>query len=64
VAARIARHGAGTRLEYRTTTPENLAAAVLANIGVEVRYPPIAADGARTAAELLGNLLLAPRGTA
>ncbi len=57
VAGRLERHGAGVRLEYRETTPEKLAEAVLANMGQEVRYPPIATDGAKTAAALLCELV-------
>jgi predicted glycosyltransferase len=53
VATRLARHGAGVPLEYSQTTPEQLAEAVLANIGREVSYPPVAADGAENAARLL-----------
>ena len=58
VAGRLARHGAGVPLEYSKTTPEQLAEAVLANIGRDVSYPPIAADGANNAAQLLCSLLL------
>jgi predicted glycosyltransferase len=57
VAGRLARHGAGVQLEYGKTTPERLADVVMANIGREVRYPPIAADGAKNAAELLCSLM-------
>ena len=57
VAGRLARHGAGVQLEYRKTTPEQLAEVVLANIGREVSYPPIAAEGAKNAAQLLCSLL-------
>jgi predicted glycosyltransferase len=57
VAGRLARHGAGVQLEYGKMTPERLAAAVLANIGRQVCYPPIAADGASNAAQLLCSLL-------
>jgi UDP:flavonoid glycosyltransferase YjiC (YdhE family) len=57
VAGRLARHGAGVQLEYAKTTPEQLAEAVLANIGREVGYPPIAADGANNAAQWLCSLL-------
>jgi len=57
VAGRLARHGAGVPLEYAKTTPERLAEAVLANIGREVCYPPVAADGAKNAAQLLSTLL-------
>jgi UDP-N-acetylglucosamine:LPS N-acetylglucosamine transferase len=57
VAARIERHRAGVRLEFSQTTPEALAAAVLAYMGAEVHYPPIATDGAQRAAEHLGRLM-------
>jgi UDP:flavonoid glycosyltransferase YjiC (YdhE family) len=57
VATRIERHRAGVRLEFSRTPPEALAAAVLANIGAEVQYPPIATDGARRAAEYLCRLM-------
>ncbi len=57
VAGRLARLGAGVQLEFGQTTPERLAEAVVANIGREVSYPPIAADGADTAARLLCSLL-------
>ncbi len=57
VAGRLARHGAGVQLEYGKTTPEQLTEAVVANIGREVTYPPIAADGADNAAQLLSTLL-------
>ncbi len=57
VAARLARLGAGVQLEYGEMTPERLAEAVIANIGREVNYPPIAADGANDAAQLLCSLL-------
>ena len=43
--------------EYRKTTPERLAEAVLARIVREVSYPPVAADGADNAARLLCSLL-------
>jgi len=57
VAGRIARHGAGLQLEFSETTPEALAAAALAHIGTEPRYPPIRTDGAARAAEHLMRLL-------
>jgi UDP-N-acetylglucosamine:LPS N-acetylglucosamine transferase len=61
VARRLERHGAGVKLQCRKTTPKSLTAAVLANIGREVRYPPVATDGARKAAELLCGLMSAHR---
>lgn len=57
VAGRLARLGAGVQLEYGQTAPEQLAEAVITNIGREASYPPIVADGANTAAALLCSLL-------
>jgi predicted glycosyltransferase len=57
VAGRIERHQAGLRMEYRETTPAGLAAAALSLIGKPAKYPPIRADGARRAAEVLSELL-------
>ncbi len=57
VAGRLARHGAGVQLEYGQTTPEQLAEAVVANIGREVSYPPVVAHGATNVADLLCSLL-------
>lgn len=57
VAGRLARHGAGVRMNHSQTTPQDLAKAILANIGKPATYPPIASDGARKAAELICGLL-------
>ena len=57
VAGRIERHRAGVRLEFNATTPQQLASAVMSNIGTEVGYPAIATNGARKAAELIVELL-------
>lgn len=57
VAGRIERHRAGVRLEFNATTPEQLASAVLSNIGTEVGYPAIATNGGSRAAELITELL-------
>jgi UDP-N-acetylglucosamine:LPS N-acetylglucosamine transferase len=57
VAGRLARHGAGVRMNLSQTTPQDLAKAILANIGKPVTYPAIAADGAAKAAELICGLL-------
>jgi len=59
VAGRLARHGAGVKAMYSATTPESLAALIEANIGKEAAWPAIAADGARTAARILRDLLSA-----
>lgn len=57
VANRLARHGAGVRMEYSATTPAILAAEVLSNIDAEITYPPVQTGGARRAAELLSEVL-------
>lgn len=57
VAGRLARHGAGVRMDLPQTTPQALADAILANVGKPVSHPPIAADGAAKAAELICALL-------
>jgi UDP:flavonoid glycosyltransferase YjiC (YdhE family) len=57
VAARLARHQAGTKMVLSRTTPRTLASAISSNIGRTVTYPPIATDGARRAADLISELL-------
>jgi UDP:flavonoid glycosyltransferase YjiC (YdhE family) len=57
VAGKLNRHGAGIKMQYSETTTESLASQVLANIGEEVAYPPIKADGAKKAAEIIVNQL-------
>lgn len=57
VAERLSRHRAGIRMKYDGTTPESLAAAILANIGREVDYTRIPADGAETAARYIAELI-------
>lgn len=57
VAQRLARHKAGIKMIYSQTTPEILAEKVIANLGKNVDYPPIAVQGAQKAARLIGELL-------
>lgn len=57
VAGRLARHGAGVRMQFSATTPASLAAEVLTHLGTTVTYPPVPTDGARHAAELLSEVL-------
>jgi UDP-N-acetylglucosamine:LPS N-acetylglucosamine transferase len=57
VAGRLARHQAGVKMSYSQTTPKSLAEMVISNLGNEVTYPPISADGAQRAARILGQLL-------
>ena len=54
---RLARHGAGIRMEFSQTTPESLAKEVVSNVGKEVSYPVIPINGAQKAAELINELL-------
>lgn len=58
VAYHLMRDHVGTRMIYSTTTAEELASAVITNIGKEVNYPPIPVDGARKAAEHINSLLM------
>jgi UDP-N-acetylglucosamine:LPS N-acetylglucosamine transferase len=53
IASRLARHGAGVRMTQRDTTPSSLADAIVANIGREVMYAQIPADGTRRAAKII-----------
>jgi pimeloyl-ACP methyl ester carboxylesterase len=57
VAHRLARYGAGRRLDYADLTPDVLAEAIAADIGREVAYRPVETDGADRAAALLAELL-------
>jgi pimeloyl-ACP methyl ester carboxylesterase/predicted glycosyltransferase len=57
VEHRLRRHGAGRRLDYDELTPEVLAEAIASEIGGEVSYRPVPADGAARAAALLADLL-------
>ena len=53
VADRLARHGAGVRMNLSSTSPPDLAKAIVANLGVEVSYPEVPVDGARLAAKCI-----------
>jgi UDP:flavonoid glycosyltransferase YjiC (YdhE family) len=50
IANRLARHGAGMRMSFAVTSPQGLADAIVANLGGEVAYAKIPADGAHLAA--------------
>ncbi|MEU4244104.1 alpha/beta fold hydrolase [Actinoplanes sp. NPDC026619] len=54
---RLRRHHAGHRIDYDDLTPSSLAEAIAAEIGREVHYRPVPADGADRAAGLLADLL-------
>jgi predicted glycosyltransferase len=53
IANRLARQGAGVRMTQGLTTPSSLADAIVANVGREVTYAPIPAEGARRAARII-----------
>ena len=62
VAERLARHGAGERRVYSRTTAAALSDAVIEQLGREATWPAIPTDGARRAAELIGQLTRASGG--
>jgi predicted glycosyltransferase len=57
VPHRLARYRAGRRMDYDDSPPEVIAAAIAEEIGREVDYRPVAADGAARAAALLAEML-------
>ncbi|HEU5108183.1 MAG TPA: glycosyltransferase, partial [Micromonosporaceae bacterium] len=57
VAHRLRRHGAGRRLDFDGLTPDAVADAIATEIGREVAYRPVPADGAARAAAMLADLL-------
>ena len=57
VPHRLARYGAGMRMEYAESPPELIAQAISEEIGGEGRYEAVETDGARRAAELIAELL-------
>jgi predicted glycosyltransferase len=57
VAHRLDRHRAGRRMDFATATPEVIAQAIADEIGREVSYRPVDADGAARAASLIAQLL-------
>jgi len=57
IARALERRGAGIRMALRHTGPEALAGRILNSIGAPVSYAPIRADGARTAARILAELV-------
>jgi pimeloyl-ACP methyl ester carboxylesterase/predicted glycosyltransferase len=57
VPQRLAQYGAGRRLDYAETDPEQLADAIAAEIDRPVDYRPVESDGAARAASLLAELL-------
>ena len=54
---RLERYGAGRRMSFEDSTPDDIAAAIGDEIGREVDYRDVEADGARRAAERIAELL-------
>jgi pimeloyl-ACP methyl ester carboxylesterase/predicted glycosyltransferase len=57
VRHRLERYGAGRCMDFETSTPEVIAAAVAEEIGRDVNYRPVEADGAARAAARIAELL-------
>jgi pimeloyl-ACP methyl ester carboxylesterase/predicted glycosyltransferase len=57
VAHRLERYGAGRKMDFDTATPEVIAEAIAAEIGREVDYRDVEADGARRAAARLAEMI-------
>jgi UDP:flavonoid glycosyltransferase YjiC (YdhE family) len=50
VAGRLARHGAGVRMQLSSTSPGQMADAIIENLGVHVSYPETPSQGVHLAA--------------
>jgi pimeloyl-ACP methyl ester carboxylesterase/predicted glycosyltransferase len=57
VRHRLDRYRAGRCMDFDTSTPEVIAAAIAAQIGAAVSYRPVTADGAARAAAMIAELL-------
>ncbi len=57
VRHRLERYGAGRPMDFDDSSPETIAAAIAQEIGREVHYGPVAADGAARAAALIAEML-------
>jgi UDP:flavonoid glycosyltransferase YjiC (YdhE family) len=57
VRHRLERYRAGRYMDYQTTSPADIAAAIASDIGRTVDYLPVATDGAARAAALIADLL-------
>src|SRR5437763_13712017 len=57
VRHRLERYGAGRCMDFELDGPDEIAAAIAAEIGREVDYRPVATDGAARAAALIAELL-------
>jgi pimeloyl-ACP methyl ester carboxylesterase/predicted glycosyltransferase len=57
VPHRLSRYRAGRRMDYTTTDPHTIAAAITTEIGRNVDYRPVERDGAHRAAAMLADLI-------
>ena len=57
VRHRLDRYRAGRCMDYQTTTPADIAAAIATEISRHVNYEPVTTDGAARAAAMLADLL-------
>ncbi len=57
VRHRLDRHNAGRAMDFETSDPADIAAAIVEQLTSPVDYLPIASDGASRAARLIGELL-------
>ena len=57
VRHRLERYGAGHRMDFATSTPDVIAAAIEAELERPIDYRPVATDGAARAAELIAPLV-------
>jgi predicted glycosyltransferase len=57
VRHRLDRYRAGRCMDFATSSPEVIAAAIAEEIGREVDYEPVETDGARRAAERIAEML-------
>ena len=57
VRHRLERYRAGRCMDYDSSTPADVAAAIASEIGRDVDYRPVATDGAARAASMLADLL-------
>ena len=57
VRHRLERYGAGRRMSFEESEPDDIAVAIAEEIGREVDYLPVETDGARRAAERLAEML-------
>ncbi len=57
VAHRLAQYGAGRRMDYLSSDPDRIAAAMVEELAHPVSFRPVEADGAARAAAMLAELL-------